>query len=161
MARQPLRGAVCPGSARCRLVGLLLPRPSTDTGCHQLGPRDLASVAHQCPLASIASDGGSYSLGYPAALPPLTFPVTAGPVDRETADDQGDGAEHDPHVGHGRSVSAYTFRQGRAGRNLLIRRDMRAHLPSAHTPLTCRNVAHRCAVGGGIERHSPAKIRPA
>ena len=118
-----------------RRTGRLLPKSSTDTGCHQPGPRDLDSVVHQRPLACIASNGGSYSLGYPAALRPLTFPVTPGPVDRKAADDQGDGAERDPQVGHTRSISAYTFRQGLAGRNLLIRRDLRARPLPAHAPL--------------------------
>jgi len=45
--------------------------------------------------------------------------------------------------------------------NLLIRRDLRSPLLPAHTPLTCRNAAQRCATTRGVERCCKAKIRPA
>lgn len=41
----------------------------------------------------------------------------------------------------------------------LIRRDLRARLLSAHTPLTCWDAAQRCAATGGVERCCKVKKR--
>jgi hypothetical protein len=57
---------MCPESARSRLAGLLLPKPSDFAARLRCGISDLRATVHQRPLASVARDGRCYSLGYSA-----------------------------------------------------------------------------------------------
>ena len=44
--------------------GLFVPKPSRGTHCQRCGMLVLGTIVRRCPLASAASDGRRYSLGY-------------------------------------------------------------------------------------------------
>jgi hypothetical protein len=58
------------GHAAGTLFGLLLPKPTSQVGCHGLNMAELASVVRQRPPLSVAGDDDSYSLGYSAPVEP-------------------------------------------------------------------------------------------
>jgi hypothetical protein len=105
--------------------GLLLPKPVGQPNYLGRCGRDLRGGVRYRPLASGVTACGSYSVGPPAALRPVPFPVAPGPVDPEPRAAQGDPAQDDAcnrQIVHVRRVTDVPPRSSSAGPNLLIRR---------------------------------------
>jgi len=66
-----LRGEWIPSSALIGLIGLFVPKPSTDADCQRRNTRGLGQTVRRCPLTSTGGRGDCRSLRHSAAREPV------------------------------------------------------------------------------------------